>query len=429
MVTTSALQTRVKQRIEKQTFQKRNFDVIVVGAGSMGSSACYHLARQGHSVLGIDQFDVPHEQGSHAGQTRIIRKAYFEHPDYVPLLETAYQNWAEMEEQSGIQLFYKTGLLYFGKANSPLISGVKNSAAKYGIEVNELSPGKLKEAFPQFDIPTDYERLIEPAAGFVTPERAIMIYLEQALKNGAIIKTRESVISYITNSSGFQLKTNQGSYACKKLILTAGAWTDQLLPEFKSRLNVTRQMIAWVKPKKQNAFEPGDFPCWTMAHPEGKGLYYGFPILPVDQFGPPPGMKVAHHYPGNVTEPNKVNRETTQEEESNLIQFLNEFIPQGYKTTQTTKTCLYTNSPDHHFIMDLHPENKNIVIATGFSGHGFKFASAIGKIVADLAITGKTCQPIDFLGLDRFRWATKMLLFCSIFPILLRYYFYNGTTS
>lgn len=380
----------------------KTFDVIVVGIGSMGSSACYHLAKQGLSVLGIDQFEVPHERGSHSGQTRIIRKAYFEHPDYVPLLEAAYKNWSKIEEASGVQLYYKTGLAYFGQTGSSLISGVRKSAAKYSIQVNDLAPRELIDRFPSFSIPSNYERSFEPDAGFLNLEKAILTFLECAVKNGASLKTNEQFISYQENDAGIQVKTSKGTYGCEKLIITTGAWSGQLLPVLRSQINPTRQVIAWMKPKKSKEFELGQFPCWTIAHPEDRGIYYGFPILPEDQFDAPKGLKVGYHYPGQITDPNKVKRETSKEEENELIQFLNEFIPNGYESIISTKTCLYTNASDDNFIIDLHPENSNIVLATGFSGHGFKFASVVGEILSDLATKGKTDQSIGFLSLNRF---------------------------
>lgn len=400
--TYSSVKNQVVKDLSKQNDSKKAFDVIVIGTGSMGSSACYHLASQGYSVLGIDQYEVPHELGSHTGQTRIIRKAYFEHPDYVPLLELAYKNWNKIEEESDVQLYFKTGLLYFGESDNQLISGIRGTSSKYKIKVDEFTSTQLENQYPQFNIPENYERMVEPDAGFLIPELSILVFLEQALQKGAVIKQNEKVLSYSSENSCIRVKTDKETYECKKLIITAGAWTGQIIPDLTPQLKVTKQMIAWVKPKKRESFELGKFPCWMVVPPKGKGLYYGFPFLPEDHFEPPTGIKIAHHYPGDVANLDHVNRTISKEEEQNLIQFIAEFIPDGYKTLSASKTCLYTYSPDEHFIIDNLPENENVIIASGFSGHGFKFSSAIGEIVSDLAIRAGTEYQIDFLRASRF---------------------------
>ena len=276
------LAVHVKQDVDRSSNkQQGTFDVIVLGVGSMGSATCYHLAKQGHSVLGLEQFDITHEFGSHSGQSRIIRKAYFEHPDYVPILQRAYQNWKSFEEETETQLYYKTGLLYFGQSDHALIKGLRESAQKYSIEVNDLSSQQVNTQFPQFNIPKDYDRLIEPDAGFVTPEKSILLYIESALRNGAVIHTKDKALEWKKSGETISVKTNKGSYQCKKLIITAGPWSGKMIPNLSKNLKVTRQMIAWVKPKKWREFELGNFPCWTIADHERPGIYYGFPIMPM----------------------------------------------------------------------------------------------------------------------------------------------------
>lgn len=379
--------------------QQKNFDAIVIGVGSMGSSACYYLAKQGHRVLGLEQFDIPHDLGSHAGQSRIIRKAYFEHPDYVPLLERAYQNWKSLEAETGEQLYFKTGLLYFGKPDHALIKGLRLSATKYGIEVKDMTA----EQFPQFSIPKGYDRLFEPDAGLVTPERSVLLYTERALKLGAAIHTKEKTLEWNRTGTTLTVKTDKGTYQCSKLIITAGPWAGKAVPNLAKNLTVTRQMIAWVKPKKWDSFTLGNFPCWTIADDARPGIYYGFPILSAAKFGGPIGLKLAHHYAGTISDPDAVNRVPSKEDEANLVYALNKFMPDGYESTHVMKTCLYTNTPDEHFILDYVPgQDKDVVIAAGFSGHGFKFASMVGEVMADLAMKGGTNMPIGFLNAGRF---------------------------
>jgi sarcosine oxidase len=401
ILSTTELSARLRAAIEKPRDLPTLFDVIVLGVGSMGSSTCYQLAKQGYKVLGLEQFEIPHELGSHGGQSRIIRKAYAEHPDYVPLLQRAYENWKTLENETGIQVYFKTGLLYCGETNDPFIKGVKLSSEKYNIPVEELSQADAQKRYPPFKLPDGYKQLMEPDAGFVTPERSILLFTEQAIKRGAIIRTREKVLQWKRDNGTINVTTDQGSYQAKKLVITAGAWGGKMIPALANKLTVTRQAIAWMKPKKWDDFTLGNFPCWIIEH--GGHDYYGFPILPVGQLGGPAGLKLAMHAPvGDITDPDHVNRNKKNEDEQVLIEALRRLIPDAYEATLTMKTCLYTNSPDQNFIMDHLPGyDKDVAIAAGFSGHGFKFVSAVGEIMADLAMKGQSNLPIEFLSAGR----------------------------
>jgi sarcosine oxidase len=242
------------------TTSNTSFDVIVIGTGSMGASACYHLAKKKYKVLGLDQFDIPNDQGSHAGQTRIIRKAYFEHPDYVPLLHRAYENWKSLEEETGEQVYYQTGLVYFGKPDDEMLSGVKRSAALYNIPLDTFDTSSAKERFPPFKIPGNFETLFEPDAGFVTPEKAIKLFAEQAIRNGAEIHTKEKVIEWKKEGGGIIVTTDKNIYHSKKLIIAAGAWSGKMIPAMSEKIIVTRQFVAWIKPKKWDDFTLNNFP-------------------------------------------------------------------------------------------------------------------------------------------------------------------------
>lgn len=391
------------QKQIEPSFDQTNYDVIVLGVGSMGSSACYHLAKRGMKVLGLEQFDIPHELGSHAGQSRIIRKAYGEGSDYVPLLERAYKNWRTLEEETGAQVYYKTGLAYFGSMDDPFLKTVKGSSLKYNIPVNNLTAEECSRKYPQFVLPSGFQRLEEPDAGFITPERSILLFVQQAVLNGAVIRTKEKVLEWKRNpSGGVTVETNRGTYRANKLVITAGPWAGKMIPTLASKLTVTRQAVAWVKPKKWEDFTLGKFPCWILENKDHD--FYGFPILPVGTFGGPLGLKLALHYPGaDTTDPDAVNRNTKESDEKTLIDFLNQFIPGAYERTLVMKTCLYTNSPDQNFIIDYLPGfDKDVAFATGFSGHGFKFVSVVGEILTDLTINGSTQLPIAFLSAKRF---------------------------
>lgn len=380
-----------------------NYDVIVLGVGSMGSSTCYHLARRGVKVLGIEQFDIPHELGSHAGQSRMIRKAYSEHPDYVPLLRSAYANWQAMEKETGAELYFRTGILHIGKKESQDIAGLRKSASLYSIEVKDVSQAEMASRFPQFKIPGAYDIVMEPDAGFVTPERSVLLFTEQAIRKGAAIHTKEKTLSWKREGGTITVTTNKQTYQCKKLVITAGPWAGKMIPGLSKNLKVTRQMIAWVKPRNWKAFELGTFPCWTIADIDKPGTFYGFPILPTSKFGGPVGLKLAHHYHGVVSDPDNLNRVPAPEDESVLVDALNKFFPEGYESTHVMKTCMYTNTPDENFILDFLPgHDKEVCVAAGFSGHGFKFSSVVGEIMADLALKGATAHPIGFLNAGRF---------------------------
>ena len=380
-----------------------SFDIIVIGVGSMGSASCYNLAKRGYKVLGLEQFDISHEFGSHAGQSRIIRKAYFEHPDYVPLLERAYKNWKALEWETGKQVYFKTGLLYAGNPNNEIIKGVEQSAGLYNIDLDQLNIAAATDQYPQFTFPEDFEILFEPEAGFIPPERSIRLYAREAEKKGATIHSNEKVVEWKDTGSGVTVTTDKTTYECNKLIITAGAWAGKMIPGFSRKIKVTRQFVAWIKTKNDKAFELNNFPCWMIADDDKHGCYYGFPLLDTKRFGEPAGLKLAHHYPNDVTDPDNVNRQPTKEDVEDVKYCLDKYLPGVFDAVLSTKICLYANSPDENFIIDKLPGyEENVSIACGFSGHGFKFASVVGEILADLATEGKTGIPIKFLNATRF---------------------------
>jgi sarcosine oxidase len=397
------------------------YDHIIIGVGSMGSAACYHLARRGKSVLGLEQFTIPHDLGSHAGETRIIRKAYFEHPDYIPLLIRAYENWEELMERSGRQLFHKTGLFYAAPKGHELISNIKRSAALYNITLETKRPSA-------FALPADYESLFEPDAGFVEPENTIKTFVHHAIESGAEIHEREQVLGWsleqvddigavsseqntvsatqrneelaVSSKKSFVIvRTNIAEYRCRKLIITAGAWSAKMIPGIDKHLKVTRQVLAWLKPAEPEQFTEEKFPCWLIATENSDGAYYGFPIIPSH----PGGLKLAYHYPGEGTEADQVDRQVNAADTENLRSFAQQFLPQGSGEIESTKVCLYSNSPDENFVIDNLPGmEEHVCVAWGFSGHGFKFVPVVGEILADLAMYHRTALDIGFLSAKRF---------------------------
>lgn len=365
----------------------------------MGSAACWYLARRGQRVLGLEQFTTPHENGSHAGQSRIIRKAYFEHADYVPLLERAYENWRSFEVETGQSFYYRTGIVYVGRSGNENISGIRYSAGIHGIPIENWDPEKLERIYPAFKIPRDFDVIFEPDAGFVTPEQAIGMYVEKAVLQGAHIRTHTPVVSWRHESSRIRVVTPREEFSSDKLVITAGAWTSRLVPAVASNLTVTRQVLAWVSPPAPGSFSMGKFPCWFVEDP-ALGTFYGFPLLPQDRFEGPIGLKLAHHYPGERCAPEELHADVPASELEKLRYFLRTYMPDAGEKIVATRNCLYTNSPDSHFMIDLLPGyDGRVAIACGFSGHGFKFVPAVGEILADLAMKGRTDLPIGFLRL------------------------------
>lgn len=382
----------------------KNADVIVVGLGAMGSACCDHLARRGVQVIGLERFDVPHAFGSSAGQSRLIRKAYYEHPHYVPLLARAFENWDELGERLGAEILHRTGCLYLGEPGGELIAGTLAAASEHGIDVQSVDGPSLRETYPMVEMPEGFAALFEADAGFVLAERAIEGHLEQALLAGATVRAREAVTDWSSDADGVRVVTERGNYEADQIVFCAGAWSDQLVRDLGVQLKVTRQPLGWVWPKQHDQFRYGRFPCWAIQDdaPGFEGIYYGFPLLPAGAFGGERGLKLAHHCVGPPTDPQDLDRSPRIEDEDSFRPALRRYLPLANGPTLAQRVCIYTVTPDQHFIVDRHPTLDRVVLACGFSGHGFKFASALGEALADLATRDRTDLPIGFLGFDRF---------------------------
>ena len=366
----------------------------------MGSAACYHLAKRGTKVVGIEQFDIPHRHGSHHGKSRMIRKAYNEHPDYVPLLERAYVLWDELQEKSNEPILNRTGALYLCGSEDSVVTGSLKAAKEHGLSHRHLNASEIKSDFPMFQVDDHFEGFFEPDGGYLRPEDAIVEHAWQASGLGAMILTNTPVLDWTAESNGVEVRTAEGILHADQLILTAGAWTSQILKDLEVELTVTRQVQAWFEPKTDpTLFSPDQFPCWFIETDAPHG-HYGFPILPGQK-----GLKIAEHRPGDAISIDQINKKVadpTPDELDDLQKTLAKYIPEGAGRLLKSCTCLYTNSPDQHFIIDKLPSSNNLTLATGFSGHGYKFSSVMGEILADLAMEGTTRHPIEFLRLSRF---------------------------
>jgi len=373
-----------------------NYDVIVVGVGSMGSATCYQLAKRGARVLGLDQYPVPHSYGAHHGLARMIRMAYFEHPNYVPLLRRSYELWDELEHESNAHILYRTGALYIGNPGSTLISGAVRSAEEHALAYEILDVEEMGRRYPQIHMRPDQKAFFEQPAGFLIPELAVSSFVEAARRQGASINTGQEVCRWRADAKGVTVETSQNRYQAGQVVFTGGAWSGKIVRGLGVELNVTLQQQGWFEPKTPEAFQLGKLPAWYIETSGGHG-YYGFPLLP-DQSG----MKVALHAPGRSTDIDTADRTPDPTISNEMRDYLRENLPDAAGTMLDSSVCLYTNSPDSHFIVDRHPEFEKVLVACGFSGHGFKFCPVIGEALADLALHGKSQLPIEFLRLSRF---------------------------
>ncbi|MFP6836393.1 MAG: N-methyl-L-tryptophan oxidase [Pseudomonadales bacterium] len=375
------------------------YDVIVIGVGAMGAATLEQLSRRGAKVLGIEQSLVPNADGSSGGETRLIRKAYFEHSDYVPLLERAYQNWRDIEERSGTRLLFPTGALYLGPPLGELIAGSLSAARIHDIALEELSRAELETRYPQFCVPPDYAAAYEPDAGFVMSGRSIEAFAALACEQGADLLTQTRVEGWRADASGVEVVTSAGLHRGDKLVIAGGSWNHRLLSIDGLALTVTRQPLFWVSPKRAEQFELGRFPCWALERDECEGVFYGFPgaVPGVEQAG----VKFAHHHPGQPCLPDEARADAKTVEYKVLRDSVAPFIPALDGPICGAVTCMYTMSKDQHFIVDQHPEHANVSLAAGFSGHGFKFAAVIGELLADYALQGSTALECEFLRIGR----------------------------
>ncbi len=361
----------------------------------MGSSAVYNLASRGQKVLGIERFDIPHTEGSSHGVNRIIRLAYYEHPSYVPLLRRAYEMWSEIEIIAGEQLLYKIGSIDTAPAGHEVFEGSLESCIEHGIPHEVLNYQQINDRFPGYKMPPGHMGLYQQDGGFVLSERSIVAYVNAAIADGAEIHARESVSRWEPESGGVRVFTDRAEYTAERLVITAGAWAAGMVPALEELAVPERQVLAWLQPENPSLFTPDNFPVFNAFFEEGR--YYGFPVFGI------PGFKIGrYHHLEEVIDPDHVGQQVTQEDEEILRIATARYFPEANGTLMTLKTCMFTNTPDEHFIIDLVPGYPQVSMAAGFSGHGFKFASVVGEILGDLAIDGSTAHEIDLLNVGRF---------------------------
>jgi sarcosine oxidase len=371
------------------------YDVIVAGLGGMGSSAAYHLVGRGKKVLGLERYAPAHDMGSSHGQSRIIRQAYFEDPAYVPLLLRAYELWERLEQETGEDLMTLSGGLMIGPPESHTFTGSKASADEYGLPYEVLEAPELKRRYPVFEPTPGTVALFEEKAGFVRPEASVRAHLDRAASMGADLRFEEEIVAWQPTTSGVLVETASGEYEAERLVISAGAWAPKLLADLGLPLEVTRQILFWFDPA--GGIEPflsDRFPIFIW-EPEDGNSFYSIPA----HDGPRGGVKVAFfRADGSTADPETIDREVHDEEVEFIKSYLARFVPALDGDLLYAKTCMYTNTPDEHFIVSKHPEYPQVAIAAGFSGHGYKFCSVVGEILADLATEDETTHPIDLFS-------------------------------
>jgi sarcosine oxidase len=358
----------------------------------MGSAAAYHLARRGLAVIGVEQHGIAHALGSSHGDTRVIRKAYFEHPSYVPLLERAYAAWDALEAESQTPLFTRCGVLLAGPADGAVISGVRSAAALHGVRVETLAAAELPDGFA---VEPGWQLLLEPDAGMLAVEEAVRVHARLAEQHGAKLFTDCRADGWGSDGRRAWLDTDRGRIEADKLVVCAGPWSGQLLSDLGLPLEVRRKVLLWLRSQPGAYSLAAGTPVFGF-HSAGR-FFYGFPSTE------PGVVKVALHSGGEaVAAPDQPQRNLKASDLDEIKELVRAHLPLAEPEVVRHAVCMYTMTPDEHFVVDRHPRFANVAFAAGLSGHGFKMASVIGEALADLAADGSTQLPIEFLSASRF---------------------------
>lgn len=378
-------------------------DAVVIGLGAMGSASLYQLAKGGVKALGIDQFEPPHAYGSSHGETRITRQAIAEGQEYVPLVTRANELWRQIEAETGRGLFTQTGILIMasgvtGKSNK-FVDNTIAAAQACGIRHRELNAGDIKSQFPQFNVRGDEVGYYEDDAGFLHAELCIGAQLDLAKKYGARLRTQEKFLSYEQRLDGIVVTTDKAQYLADKLVLTVGPWVQRVLPEaYKQSIQIYRQVLYWFELQDDaNNYTVGKFPVFNWefnsAHED---FIYGFPSLDGRT------IKIATEQYDSATDPERASRQvTSQETQAMYEQYVAAYLPGVSSRCRRAEVCLYSFAPDWRFLIDYHPDNRNVIIASPCSGHGFKHSAAIGEIISDLIQSRPARLDISEFGFDK----------------------------
>lgn len=371
----------------------KRYDAAVIGTGGIGSAALFHLSQRGLKAIGIDQFPAAHAYGSSHGQSRIIRQAYFEHPDYVPLLFRAYELWAEIEAISQRRLFEHTGLVEIGPPDGALIRGIEASAQQHALNIEKLTPNHARQRFPTLRFPDDNVAIFEPTAGMLYVEDCVLAHLRAAQTLGADLVSETRVVEIETDREPIRIVTEGETVEAERAIICGGAWASQLIP-IPRNLRVVRKHLHWFFTERSDWQAGSGCPAFFYDLPEG--YFYGFPKVDAR------GVKVAEHSGGEtVVDPGQLSKEPAEHDNHRVEAFVRQHLEDVDLHRTHHDVCMYTLTDDEHFIVDHHPENPNIAFAAGMSGHGFKFAPVLGEALCELVTLGHSKLPIGFLAIDR----------------------------
>jgi sarcosine oxidase len=372
------------------------FDVAVIGLGAMGSAALFNLARQGRRVIGIEQFEPGHDKGSSHGESRIIRLSYFEHPSYVPLARRAMEKWRELEGLCGQTILTVTGVLEAGCPGSPIVAGSLEASRQHGLDHEVLGAAEINRRFPAFRLPSHWSGLYQPDGGFLRPELAIGQFVRLAESHGADVRTRTRVVAIEPRGSGVRVTTDDGEIEAGAVIIATGAWIGDFAPELKPNLKLTRQVLGWFEPLQPAYFSPDRCPVYILESEDD--ACYGFP----DFAGT--GVKTASHRKGAyLPSADSLTQDGGAADEAQIRRMLALAMPEANGPLKAMRTCMYTRTPDEDFVLDRSSADPRIILASPCSGHGFKFASVIGEVLADLALGKTPANDISRFKLDRFR--------------------------
>ena len=365
-----------------------------MGCGGFGSAAMYHLARRGLKVIGIDRFHPPHDQGSSHGETRIIRKAYFEHPNYVPLLHRAWDLWEDLARASDKRLIERRDLMMSGPPGSEVTEGARQSARLHNLPLEDLTREEAFRRFPMFNLPQDHLVTVESTAGFLRVEDCVSAHLDRARVCGAQLRCGETVQKISGGPGQLSVQTDRATYSAGAGVLTCGAWTSQLLPDYARLITVRRKTLFWYPIKSADWADPVRAPIYFLDLPEGQ--FYGLPSIDGRT------IKTGEHTGGDtVADPSALERSILPADELPVDRFVSERLAEIASKPCRSAVCMYSMSPDGHFLFDRHADLP-LVVAAGFSGHGFKFASVLGEAAAELIQLGRTSLEIGFLSSSRF---------------------------
>jgi monomeric sarcosine oxidase len=373
----------------------KNFDVIIAGGGTMGTAAAWALAKRGVRPLVIEQFQHFHDKGSHSGDTRVIRRAYAESPEYVPLVQRADTLWQELEQDLGEPILIRCGGIELAAPGYRHARAARTSAEEHELRYEWLRPQEVRAQWPMFHVPDDWDALYSPDTGFLLTEPAFRAMGGAARRYGATILEHTPVVSWGATEDNVWVETDAETFQAESLIVTAGAWAGSLLANLGLPLQVRRKTLWWQKVENPERFTPHRFPVFITD--SGAGEIYGFPIYGT------PGLKIANHKGGEPADPNSVERLTRPDENHDCLELARLLLPGMTAEVVKSAVCLYTVTPDFDFIVDRLPSNPRVAIGAGFSGHGFKFAPAIGELLADVVTTDAALP--ERLRMSRFEQA------------------------